>query len=171
MAVAWYVMHTKPKKENQVFAYLESQGFEVFYPSMQVKPVNPRALKVRPYFPRYIFVHSDIEEVGLSVLQWVPNAIGLVKFGGYAAPVPDHIVNELQKRVDEIRAMGGLRRDNLKHGDTVKITEGPLAGYEALFDMRLSGNERVQVLLEMLGRLIKVQVDVSMIERKNKVAR
>ncbi|NLF77447.1 MAG: hypothetical protein GX573_17265, partial [Chloroflexi bacterium] len=45
------------------------------------------------------------------------------------------------------------------------ITQGALAGYEALFDMRLSGSERVQVLLEMLGRQVRMQLHASQIER------
>ncbi len=31
------------------------------------------------------------------------------------------------------------------------ITSGPFAGYEAIFDARLSGGERVRVLLTMLN--------------------
>jgi hypothetical protein len=41
-----------------------------------------------------------------------------------------------------------------------------LAGYEAIFDLQLSGSERVQVLLEMLGRLVKVTVNTSAIEKR-----
>jgi len=32
--------------------------------------------------------------------------------------------------------------------------------------MRLSGSERVQVLLQMLGRLVKVQVNAGAIEKR-----
>lgn len=48
----------------------------------------------------------------------------------------------------------------------MRITHGPFAGYEAIFDMRLSGSERVQVLLQMLGRLVKVQVNAGAIEKR-----
>lgn len=166
MGSAWYVLHTKPKRETVVYNYLRSQGVEVFYPSVKVKPVNPRASKIRPYFPRYLFVHADLGEVGISALQWVPNAIGLVQFDGIAAAVPDSIVITLKKRLEEIKAAGGLALDGLAQGDAVRITQGPLAGYDALFDMRLSGTERAQVLLEMLGRLVRVQVEVGAIEKK-----
>ena len=163
---AWYVIHTKPKKENHVSAYLESQGLEVFYPSIKVKPVNPRSSKIRPYFPGYTFVHADLEEIGIASLKWIPHAIGLVQFDGDASPIPDHVIYELKKRIEEIRDAGDLRLDILKRGDPVTIMDGPLAGYEAIFDMRLSGSERAQVLLEMLGRLVKAQVDAGAIEKK-----
>jgi len=45
-------------------------------------------------------------------------------------------------------------------GDSVRIVRGPFAGLEAVYQMR-RGEERVQVLLAMLGRehLIGVEID------------
>ena len=70
----WYALQTKPRKEMQVNSYLSSHRIEVFYPTAAVKPVNPRASKVRAYFPNYLFVKADLEAIGLSALQWVPGA-------------------------------------------------------------------------------------------------
>jgi len=100
------------------------------------------------------------------VFQWVPGAIGIVMFDGVAAPVHDAVVKAIRRRVQEIREAGGLTFDGLQPGDPVRITHGPFAGYEAIFDMRLSGSERVQVLLQMLGRLVKVQVNAGAIEKR-----
>ena len=161
----WYVIQSKPRKESQVSAYLKSQGLEVFYPTLKVQPVNPRASTIRPLFPRYLFVQADLDEVGMSALQWVPGAIGLVEFDGVAAPIHDAVVKAIRRRVQEIREVGGLTFDGLEQGDRVLITDGPLKGYEAIFDLRLSGSERVQVLLEMLGRQMRVTVNANAIER------
>lgn len=162
---SWYVMQSKPHQENQLCAYLRSQGFEVYYPTLRVTPVNPRASQVRPFFPRYLFVHTDLAEVGLSALQWAPHAIGIVQFDGYPAPVPDAVIFELKRRVSAVQDAGGIAFDGLKPGDRVRITQGPLAGYEALFDARLNGSERVQVLLEMLGRQVRLQLQSNAVER------
>lgn len=161
----WYVMQSKPHKENQLCAYLESNGLEVFYPTIEVRPVNPRSAKTRSLFPRYMFVHADLDEVGESELKWVPFAIGLVQFDGYAAPVRDDVIRAIRQQIKEIDAAGGLPLKDFKKGDVVRITEGPLSGYEALFDMRLRGSDRVQVLLEMLGRQVKTQIPGSTIEK------
>jgi transcription elongation factor/antiterminator RfaH len=166
MSQAWYVLQSKPHKENQLSAYMESQGFEVFYPTIRVQPVNPRSSKIRPYFPGYLFVHADLEAVGISALQWVPGAVGLVQFVDHVAPVPDYIIHELKRRVADIEAAGGRQLEGLKQGDPVRITHGPWAGCEAIFDLRLSGSARVQVLLEMLGRLVKVEVNEDAIEKQ-----
>ncbi len=166
MGFFWYALQTKPRKESQVDSYLRSNQVEVFYPTAKVRPVNPRAAKIRPYFPRYLFVHADLEDVGVSALQWIPGGIGLVRFGGEPAIVPDNFVYELRRRVAEIRAAGGLHLDGLKPGDIVNITDGPFAGYEAIFDLRLSGEDRVQVLLQWLGRKLQVRVNADAIEKK-----
>jgi transcription elongation factor/antiterminator RfaH len=165
-AAAWYVLHSKPRKESQLDTYLQSQGFETFYPAIRVNPVNPRAAKIRPYFPGYLFVHADLDQVGVSALQWIPGAIGLVMFGGQPATVHQRVIQQLKQHLNEIKTAGGLTLDGLKQGDPVRLTSGPLAGYEAIFDMRLSGSERVQVLLEILGRQVRLKVDAGTLEKR-----
>lgn len=163
---AWYVLHSKPHKESQLNAFLQWQGIETFYPTLHVTPVNPRASKIRPYFPRYLFVHVDLEVVGVSTLKWAPGAVRLIEFGGHPATVPAHLICQLKQRLASIEAAGGLQLEGLQRGDSVRIVDGPLAGYEAIFDMRLSGTERVRVLLDMLGRQIYVTLDTNAVEKQ-----
>ena len=166
MDTCWYVMQSKPHKENQLCAYLESIDLEIFYPTIEVQPVNPRSAKIRPLFPRYMFVQTDLEEIGISALKWTPFSIGLVQFDGQAVPVRDDVIFAIRKQINHIEAEGGFLLKGLKKGDPVQIAGGPLTGYEALFDMRLRSSDRVQVLLEMLGRQVRTQVHVSVIEKK-----
>jgi len=170
MANNWYALRSKPRKEEVVWRQVRTQGFEAFYPRLKVNPVNPRSRKVRPYFPGYLFVSADLDEVGVSVFQWMPHAIGLVAFGGEPAAVPDSLINALRKRVEEIAAAGGEVFDGLQPGDTVRINDGPFRGYEAIFDTRLPGNERVRVLLELLGsqRRVPIELSAGQIQRKKK---
>jgi transcriptional antiterminator RfaH len=166
--VNWYALRSKPQKEDIVFRQAKSQGIEVYYPRIRVQPINPRSRKIKPYFPGYMFVQVDISEVGLSTFQWMPHAVGLICFGDEPAIVPDHLIYELKKRVSEIVAAGGELFDGLKSGDTIIISDGPFAGYEALFDTRLPGNERVRVLLQLLNdqRKVPLELKASQIMRK-----
>jgi transcriptional antiterminator RfaH len=116
-----------------------------------------------------MFVHVDIDEVGLSTFQWMPHAVGLVNFDGEPASVPENLIHAIRKRVEEIAAAGGEVFVGLKQGDIVRISSGPFAGYEALFDVRLPGSERVRVLLKMLSdRRVLVELNAGQIERKRK---
>lgn len=164
----WYTIHSKPRKEAQVYGYLTSKNVEVFYPSIRVKPVNPRASKVRPYFPGYLFVRVDLEATGKSTLEWVPGAIGLVSFGGEPAVVPENFVHELQRYLAELKVVQEAGASSFKAGDPVQIVSGPFRGYDAIFDTKLNGDQRVQLLLSWLGRQLKVEVDADSVEARHK---
>jgi transcription antitermination factor NusG len=170
MAHYWYALRSKPRKEDVVWRQVHNGGFETFYPRLRVNPVNPRSKKIKPYFPGYLFVYADLDEVGLSVFRWMPHAIGLVSFGGEPAAVPENLIHAIRKRVEEIADAGGEVLDGLKHGDVVRISDGPFRGYEAIFDDRLPGKERVRVLLELLGsqRRVPLELKTGQIQRKKR---
>ena len=161
----WYVIRSKPRRERFVYEQLHGQGLEVFYPSVRVHPVNPRSAKERAYFPSYLFAHLDLAAFGVNRLRWLPAAVGLLEFGGEPAVVPDALIAQLKLRVASIQSVGGVTFDGLQPGDVVKITSGPFAGYEAIFDLRLKGSERVRVLLEMLRRQVSVEIDAGSIRK------
>lgn len=148
----WYVLRTKPHKERTVFRQLQAKGVTVYFPALHVTPTNPRAAKIRPFFPGYMFVQLDLESEGDNALRWLPGTNGLVRFGKLPATVPDQLIRELQRRVAQIEAEGETPEEKLTKGDRVRVVEGPFAGYEAIFDMRLSGRDRVQVFLSLVNR-------------------
>jgi transcriptional antiterminator RfaH len=169
MALHWYALRSKPRKEDVVWKQVRERGFEVFYPRMRVNPINPRSRKFRPYFPGYLFIRIDIAEVGISAFQWIPHTTGLVSFGGEPANVPDNLIHAIRQRVDEIAQAGGEVFDSMHKGDVVRINYGPFEGYEAIFDARLPGTERVRVLLEFLShRYIPVELDASHLQPKKR---
>ncbi len=169
MAIYWYVLRSKPRKEEVLWRQAHANGFEVFFLRLRVHPVNPRSKKFKPYFPGYMFVRIDIEAVGKSTFQWMPHAVGLVSFGGEPASVLDNLIHAIRKRVDQINEAGGEVFDGLKQGEPVRISNGPFVGYEAIFDARLPGSERVRVLIQMLSdRQLPVELNAGQIERKGK---
>lgn len=169
MSLYWYALRSKPRKEDVLWKQLLAQEIEVFYPRIRVHPVNPRARRLRPYFPGYMFVQVDLDDVGLSTFKWMPHAIGLVSFDGEPATVPDNLIHAIRKRVNEIAEAGGEFYNGLKPGDPVRISSGPFAGYEAIFDARLPGSERVRVLIQMLSdRSVPVELKAGQVERKKK---
>lgn len=169
MTSRWYALRSKPCKEAIVWQQVQARGFETFYPRLRVRPVNPRARKVKPYFPGYMFVQADLDVVGLSTFQYMPYTMGLVCFGGEPAHVPEAAIHAIRRRVGEIAEAGGELFDGLKRGDPVWIQDGPFAGYEAIFDTQISGRDRVRVLLQMIsGRNIKIEMCAAQIECKQR---
>ena len=152
MTSAWYVLHSKPNKEEFLFDQLQANRMEAFCPHIRVQPVNPRARKVKPYFPGYVFVWLDLENVKTSALGWMPGASRLVSFDGHPADVPENLVQAIRRRVNEINDAGGELLESLRPGEKVVIQDGPFAGYQAIYDSRLSGVDRVRVLLTLLQK-------------------
>ncbi len=167
MTIQWYVLHSKPMKEALLSEQLNLQRIESYYPYICVQSVTPHARKKKPYFPGYIFGHIDFKQTNLSMLQWMPGAAGIVSFDGIPSSVSDAVIVAIRQRVDEINAAGGELLEGLKTGDVVGIQGGPFKGYEAIFDARLSGEERVRVLLKFLNkRQFPVELPSSYIVRK-----
>lgn len=163
----WCLLHVKPQKEDFLWGEIVARDIDGYYPRIRVQTVNPRARKIKPYFPGYLFVNID-PDIGDAELRWLPGANGLVNFGGEVATVPEGIVNAIRKHVDEINAAGGEILKKLHHGDPVRILDGPFAGYEAIFDTRVSGDEHVKVLLKMVkSRIVPVELAAGYVTAKN----
>lgn len=159
MSLSWYAMRSKPNKEEFLAGQLQAHEVEYFYPALRVNPVNPRSRKVRPYFPNYLFVHVDLDVVNVSDLRWMPGASGLVSFDGEPASVPDLLIATVKRQVEQHNISIRDQVSNFQRGDLVEIQDGPFAGYEAVFDMQLSGQDRVRVLLSLLqSRQVPVEI-------------
>jgi transcription elongation factor/antiterminator RfaH len=161
----WYVMHSKPRKETLLRERLRIQRIEVYLPSIRVKPVNPRSRKEQPFFPGYLFIHVDLEQIPVSELRRIPGATGIVCLGGEPAPVGDPVVQTIRRQIEEITVSRTGRADGFSPGDWVVISDGPFANYRAMFDCRLSGQDRVRVLLEFLrGQKMRLELSASQLQ-------
>ena len=109
----------------------------------------------------------DLDKIGVSALQFMPFARGMVSFDQEPATVPDALIQAVRKRVNQVNAAGGEVFDGLQRGDSILIQEGPFAGYEAIFDVRLPGSERVRVLIKLLSqRQVPLELEVAQIQRQ-----
>ena len=158
--IRWYVMQSKPRKEIFLRERLRIQRIEVYLPSIRTKPVPSRASKEQPFFPGYLFVHVDLEKIPISDFRWIAGSIGLVCYGGEPASVGEVLIREIQKQVDEIIDSSSNYIDRFRPGDWVVINDGPFSTYKAMFDCRLSGSDRVRVLLQLLQDK-KIPVELS----------
>lgn len=171
MAACWYVLRSKPNKENFLWEQVLAHQVEVFYPAIRAKVVNPRARKMRPYFPGYLFVRADIRNLAPSFWLWLPGSRGLVSFDDAPATVPDALIAAIRRKVEQINAAGADQAARIQPGESVSIQSGPFAEYDAIFDRCVSGSDRVRVLLRHLqGRLIPVELPAAQVEQKKQFA-
>ena len=161
----WYVIRSKHRNEDFLLRQLQGRELEAYFPCIRVNSAGPHARKVKPYFPGYLFVHTDLDLVGISSVQWIPGAIGLVSFGGEPSWVSDVVLQVIRERVDEIDLFGWESWQNLKSGDDIAIHSGPFAGYRGIFSSYLSDRERVLVFLKFVrDQQVRVELPLGQIK-------
>lgn len=165
----WYAAHTKPNCERQVAAIMQQQGFDTFLPHLPVSG-NKNKLSWKPFFPTYLFVKADFDDVGASDLRWTPGLKYLVAFGDQLpVPVPDITIEHLRHELSTMEAVGEWETYTFEPGQKVRITQGPLRDMSALFERTLTPHGRVQVLLTYLDQVRRIQIDGADLERVDAV--
>jgi transcriptional antiterminator RfaH len=160
----WYVVHCKYQKETQAAAGLEERlGLTAYLP--EVRQRERGQLRCAPYFPGYLFVRADLGVVAQSQINGLPGVIRLVSFGDLPQPVPAAAVEEIRRRIDDLNASGYFAMPDFRPGDTLRLRRGPFQGLEAIFVGPATPRERVRVLIEFLGGLRTMEVDVGQLER------
>jgi len=158
----WYALHCKPRKEKVVYEQLLIRAIDAFFPRISSGDTGRRKARSEALFPGYIFVHADLDRVGITALQWLPGSIDIVKFDDIPAHVPDSLINAIRSKVKRINGADKDIVEHIKPGDMVNISDGPFAGHKAIFDTRLSGGERARVLLTLLSnQTIQIQLPIS----------
>jgi len=167
-SLKWYVLQSHPRREDLLFKHVTTLGFDCYYPTISVHPKNPRARKRLPYFPGYLFVHIDLLEIGDSMFKWMPYSVGLVSFGGEPAMIQESIIQAISAHVVNVNTQKIEDHLKIKPGDPIEISSGPLKGLEGILDMRLSGKQRVRVLLKLLSQdsTISVVIPLNQINPK-----
>jgi transcriptional antiterminator RfaH len=155
----WYCARTKPKHEHIAAANLcRNLGLEVFHPRLRVERATRRGVvrTVEPLFPCYVFVRCAIHD-RLDEIKYTAGVSSLVRFGDRVSVVPDAVIAELQACFETEEPL--TVADQLSPGNRVIIGDGAFAGMQAFVLRLMPARQRVQVLLDILGRPTPVEVD------------
>lgn len=156
--IRWYCLKSQPKHEHIAAAHLRKiPGLEVFAPQLRFQKAT--TVGVRWYqeamFPGYLFAKFPFIERHKEV-RYTSGVQGIVQFGDYYASLDDQIIETLRERTDAKQI--AVIETNLREGDEVKIVEGALRGLEAVVTSVLPRKERVQILVNFLGREMQAEV-------------
>ncbi|MBM3560768.1 MAG: transcriptional activator RfaH [Alphaproteobacteria bacterium] len=156
--MTWFVVHTQPNTERRAVVNLRRQGFETYLPRFRKRRRHARRVDtvLAPLFPGYLFVRFDPERTRWRSINGTFSVRYLVCFGDRPAPLDDDFVAALMAREDEHGAIE-LNTQRLSRGDAVRIVDGAFADHIASFE-EMGDRERVFLLLELLGRTVRVQV-------------
>lgn len=154
----WYIINTKPHAEFRVIDYLATKNIKTFMPKLMVTRKHARKIEnvLRPLFPSYLFVYINLE----NSYRIVSSSIGvksILSTGSSPSPVPDNVINELNQYTDCRGLVTKIDTSRFKTGQQVKINHGIFKGSVANF-CAMSGKERVSILLELLGKQVKISI-------------
>ncbi len=164
----WYALRSRPRKEFVVKDLLSRAEIEVYLPQARVRRHSDQAPVVEPFFPGYLFARLDPALGEIRLASYTPGLLYVVSFGDQPCPVPDDLILSLQTRLASDSKRAPL--PDLRPGERLVITSGPLRDREAIFDTRLSASGRVRVLVRILERLCRAEVHTSQLRRVGKAA-
>lgn len=165
----WYVVHTYSGYENAVADSIMKTAenrkmqdliTEVNIPMETVTEITDTQQQKtveRKVFPGYVLVKMVMTDESWHIVRNVRGVTGFVGSGNKAVPLSE----------DEILALGVERRDikiDFEVGDTVKVADGPLSGFNGVIDEIELDKSSVRVIVTMFGRETPVDLDFDQIE-------
>jgi transcription antitermination factor NusG len=114
-----------------------------------------------------MFIHVDLSRVGLSAINWMPYASGLVSFDGEPASIKEDMLWSLHRSIEEYKRTQAGAYGQFRHGERLTVTAGAFAGYEAIFDTRLSSSNRIRIFLQLArGKQVSVELPALHVQRQ-----
>jgi len=164
----WYCVRSKPKKERMAAGGLASlYGLEVFCPQIrfQRKTVRGPVWFQEAMFPGYLFARFDLFEMKRAV-SYAPGVLNIPMFDDRIVFIPDAVIESLQKDLDTESVVEAIAP--LEVGEETTILEGSMRGLKVKVIKLMPAQERVGVLMEMLGTLVEVEFPSDALEHRMK---
>lgn len=154
----WFCLRTQTKREHIAAAILDRLAeVEVFCPRIsQVKKTRTGKKRfVDAMFPGYIFAKFHYQTHSRQVVysQGITRMVEL----GERRVIPERIIRDLQASIPE----GIIEAPDLsiRPGAEIEVITGSLKGLNGKVLAQLPSQNRIQILLEFLGREITVNVN------------
>lgn len=164
LGVHWYALNTKANHEKLVAQQIERIGIESFLPLLEEQRVIRYQSKIviAPLFPGYLFVRANLVE-HYRVLVYTRGVRKMVTFGSNPAIVDSMIIDAIKGKMANSKICSIEQSREVESGQLVRITDGPLAGLDAVFMRKMSGRQRAMLLLRTLAVQSRAVIDIDQI--------
>ena len=153
----WFVIHTKPKNEHRVKSHFEGMEIETLLPLLETFRYSRGKMSriIMPLFPNYLFAKLDLERHYYKT-KWTRGVNRILGIGNEPTPISEVAIQVIKDRMGDDDTVELL--EDLKPGNMVQITSGPLKDFVGVFQKGLSSQKRVKILLNMIGVEVPVQI-------------
>ena len=161
----WYVAQTQVHAESKAASHLGRQGFQLYLPRYRKQRRHARRIDVvaAPLFPRYLFVSINLGAQRWHSIQSTVGITRLVGNGDEPGMVSPEIIEGLRCREDVDGFVMLQQRSRFSPGDKVRINDGAFCDCLGLYE-GISGNDRSAILLDLLGRKVRVTLNSQVID-------
>ncbi len=161
----WYVAYTQAQAEFQAVSHLQRQGMETYLPLYRKLRRHARRSEVvrAPLFPRYVFVALDLSVNGWRSVNGTRGVCRLVCHGERPAPVAEGVVEAIRAGEDDEGCVSLESLALFERGTPMRVLDGTFAGHTGVYE-RMSPDERVVLLLDMLGHTVEVTLPIHAVE-------
>lgn len=169
----WYVIHTHSGYEEQVAENLHQRidtlklkdyVFEVVVPKekqVEIRNGKRRTVEKRS-FPGYVFVNMIVTDESWYVVRNTPNVTGFLGSGVRPTLIPQAEIDSIKARMAREEPEHSV---DLKADDLVRITDGPLKGYEGKVAEVDADKGKIKVTVSMFGRETPVSLDFLQVKK------
>jgi transcriptional antiterminator RfaH len=156
----WHVVQTHAHAEAKAQMHLARQGFETYLPRYLKRRRHARRVETvaSALYPRYLFVRFDTAIHRWRAIQSTVGVARLVCNGDSPAAIDGSVIGGLKGREDTQGFIQLEQRPRFAVGDKVRVSEGAFADCLGLFE-NVADHERVIILLDLLGRKVRVVLD------------
>ena len=172
----WYIIQTYSGFENSVKIDLERRIesmemedfiFSVVIPEeivIETKADGSKKEKIKKMFPGYIFVEMRVSDESWFVVRNTPKVTGFLgSSGGGTKPVP--LPPEEVSVIFKKAGIAPVVKLDFEVGDMVEVVSGSMKGNVVEVTNIDIDNMKASILIEMFGRQIEMEVDLSSIKR------
>jgi transcriptional antiterminator RfaH len=161
----WFCCKCKPRQEAKAAENLHRQDFETYHPQITIERIrNGKIGTIREsLFPSYLLVKFTLSDAAWRSINSTRGVLGLLAFGENARPSPMPVgeVEQIQAREKKgLLFISEVKR--VRRGDRVRIKIGPAA--DQIGTVLFTRAERVQLLLNLLGRQTRVYAPLHVLE-------
>lgn len=158
MSAAWYLVHAKTGQERVAEFNLRRQGYRTFLPAALKTTRHARRERIErtAFFPGYLFVMLDVERDRWRQIDSTIGVVRLITSMERPVPLPGTVVDPLIASSDREGVIDVSRHIGV--GETIEIVRGPLTAQRGIVE-RLVGQDRIRVLLSLLGAKVAVDLD------------
>ncbi len=157
----WYVVQTQANAEMKAVSHLQRQGFTTYLPRTLKRRRHARRIETlpAPLFPRYLFVAIDMATQRWRSIQSTIGVSRLVCNGNEPASVDHDVIDRLQRQQNENGFIHLEAKPRYAVGEKLRLLDGVFSSCYGIYE-GMADRERVAILLDMLGRKVRVLADI-----------